>query len=70
MIKQCSVYSAKIPLIIGRCKPKKGDLFWVTSPSYSNVDFVKIQRKGKGSLNTGYLVSVVQLLEFFEPLEF
>ena len=69
MIKQCSYYAAKMPLIIGRCKPKKGDLFWVTSPTYSNVDLVTIHRKGKGSLNTGYQVSVTQLLEFFDLVD-
>jgi hypothetical protein len=68
MIKQGDYYKAKQPLTIGRCKPKQGDLFWVTSPFYTNTDHVVIARKGKKAVD-GYRISVIQLLEFFEKVE-
>ncbi len=68
MIKQGDYYKAKQALVIGRCKPKQGDIFWITSPSYSNNEFVTIARKGKTAAN-GYSVPVQQFLEFFDKVE-
>jgi hypothetical protein len=68
-IEQCSLWCAKMPLVIGRCKPKQGDLFWVTTATYRNTEVVSIQRKGKGTLGSGYQVTVSQLLEFFNFVE-
>lgn len=68
MIKQCDIYKAKENLIIGRCKPSKGDLFWVTTATQNNKEFCSIQRKGKGSLGSGYQVSIEQLNQYFEKV--
>lgn len=68
MIKQCDIYKAKENLIIGRCKPMKGDLFWVTTPTHTNIESCSIQRKGKGSSGSGYQVSIEQLNQYFEKV--
>jgi hypothetical protein len=67
MIKQGDYYKAKTALFIGRCKPKQDDIFWITTPSYSNDEFVTIARKGKTGAS-GYRVPVQQFLEFFDKV--
>ena len=67
MIRQGDYYKANQALVIGRCKPKQGDIFWITSPSYSNDEFVTIARKGKTGAS-GYSVPVQQFLEFFDKV--
>jgi hypothetical protein len=68
MVSQGDIYKARENLIIGRCRPMKGDLFWVTTPAYKNAEFCSIARKGKGSLGSGYQVSIAQLNQYFEKV--
>lgn len=68
LVKQCDHYKAKTDLVIGRCKPKAGDIFWITSPTYSNNENCTISRKGKGSLSQGYLISIKDLHLHFEKV--
>lgn len=68
MIRQGDYYQAKTDLVIGRCKPRQGDIFWITSPTYRNLETVAISRKGKGSLNQGYIITVEQLRQYFEKV--
>jgi hypothetical protein len=43
-----------------------GDRFWVTSATYRNVETVKIDRKGKGNIGDGYLLTVEFINNLFE----
>lgn len=44
---------------------RKGDIFWITSPSYENKESVKIERKGKGHINTGYCFDIETINTYF-----
>lgn len=44
---------------------KVGQKFWVTSATYNNAEGCKIDRKGKGSVNSGIYLTNYQLEQVF-----
>lgn len=62
-------FTMKVPGQRGRAvSVKVGDKFWVTTPTYSNVSVAKIERKGKGSISSGYQMDVSTIQSLFEAV--
>ena len=69
-IKAKMTFTMKVPGTKGRpVNVNCGDLFWITSATYTNTTQVKIDRDGKGSIGNGYQMDNNTLLELFEVVE-
>lgn len=67
-IKAKQPFSMKMPGARGRAvSVKAGDLFWITTGKYSK-GLPMIQRKGKGTMGTGYPIDPALIYAFFEPV--
>lgn len=72
-MRQCTELIAKIDCQFktdkGRSwKVRVGQKFWVTSPAYNNADGCSIDRKGKGSANSGLYLTLDQISQAFNFL--
>lgn len=69
-IKAKMAFTMKVPGTKGRpVSVKCGDLFWITSATYTNETQVKIDRKGKGTIGHGYQMDNETLIKLFEVVE-
>lgn len=69
-MQQCAELVAKIDCQINTSKGRpwivrSGQKFWVTSPAHNNAEGCKIDRKGKGSVNSGIYLTKEQLEQVF-----
>ncbi|UOL48138.1 hypothetical protein vBPaerPsIn_110 [Pseudomonas phage vB_Paer_PsIn] len=58
-------FTARLPGAKRGISVKPGDKFWVTTPSYSNTDFVGVARKG---ITTSYLFTAKDVQTLFEAV--
>lgn len=54
---------------IGAGRPwqvKAGQKFWVTSATYKNIEGCMVDRKGKGTINSGVYLTKGQIAQVFD----
>lgn len=69
-MQQCTELTAKIDCQFNTTKGRPWKVkamqkFWVTSPTYNNADGCMIDRKGKGSPNSGLYLTLDQISQVF-----
>lgn len=69
-MRQCTELIAKIDCQFNTSKGRPwivraGQKFWVTSAAHNNAEGCKIDRKGKGSVNSGIYLTNDQLEQVF-----
>lgn len=70
IVKSIQNFTMKVPGTRGRSVSVKiNDLFIVTSPLHTNKERVKIDRKGKAQINSGYQLEIVDFNNLFEVVE-
>ena len=47
-------------------KIKTGQKFWITSATYKNVEGCTVDRKGKGTINSGVYLTLEQIAQVFD----
>lgn len=63
-------FSMKAPGTRGRpVSVKAGDEFWVTTATINNKETMRIDRKGKGTISNGWLISAQLVHSLFEVVE-
>ena len=72
-MQQCTELTAKIDCQFNTTKGRPWKVkamqkFWVTSPTYNNADGCMIDRKGKGSPNSGIYLTLEQISQVFYVL--
>lgn len=47
---------------------KLGDIFLITNPKYDQKEYIKVDRKTKATINSGYIFTISQFHEFLSVL--
>ena len=64
VLKSFTIKQGKGRPIAGRV----GDMFLITNPKHDQIEFIKIDRKTKATINSGYPFTISQFHEFLSVL--